>query len=203
MKKRLLVILMVLLVSSGAIPAWALLIPRMTTEELVLHANTIVSGRCLSFHYHPGHHGKTLYAIIQFKVDEYLKNDLGKTELTLQQIAREEGMDGTPQPGAISFSVDEEAILFLTEEDQQGFRHIMGLPQGKFSIGQNRRGKPILVRDLTGVRFFDRKTGEISKVKQPHEERDLETFREELKRIASHLKAEKQELVFVSPDRSF
>ena len=192
-----------MIVVSWSVSAWALLIPQMTTEELVFHANTIVAGRCLSFHYHPDPDGKTLYAIIQFKVNEYLKNDLGEENLTLMQIAREEGPDGTRTPSFISFTLDEEAVLFLTEEDNEGFRHVVGLPQGKFAVRENWKGERILVRDLTGVRLFDRKTGEISKVKHPREEKALEPFRRELKQIVSQLKAKKQEFLLARPGTSF
>ena len=192
-----------LLIVSSGVSAWALLIPQMTTEELVAHANTIVSGKCLSFHYHPAPDGKTLYAIIQFKVNEYLKNNLGEDHLTLMQIAREEGPDGTPSPSLISFEIDEEAVLFLTEEDNEGFRHVVGLPQGKFAVRQNWKGERILVRDLTGVQLFDRKTGEISKVKHPREEKALEPFRQELRQIVSTLKAKKQEFLLARPQTSF
>lgn len=203
MMKRVLMILMTLIIASWGAPAWALLIPQMTTEEMVAYAHTVVSGKCLSFHYHPSPDGKTIYAIIQFKVDEYLKNDLGENELRLMQIAREAGPDGTSQPGAVSFEIDEEAILFLTEEDQEGFRHVVGLPQGKFSVRENRKGERTLVRDLKGVQFFDRKTGEISTVKRPREEKSLEAFRGELKRIASQLKARKEEFFIARPNTSF
>ena len=191
------------IIVSWSISAWALLIPQMTMEELVAHANTIVAGKCLSFHYHPTPDGKTLYAIIQFKVKEYLKNDLGKDEILLMQIAREENLDGTRKLGDVSFELDEEAVLFLTEEDNEGFRHVMGLPQGKFAVRQNRKGEQILVRDLTGVQLFDRKTGEISQVKHPREEKALEPFRQELRQIVSQLKARKQEFLLARPETSF
>ena len=204
MKKIFLITLLsAAMIVTWSLSAWALLIPQMTTEELVTHANTIVAGRCLSFHYHPAPDGKTLYAIIQFKVNEYLKNNLGEENLTLMQIAREEGPDGTRTPSSISFTLDEEAVLFLTEEDNEGFRHVVGLPQGKFAVRQNWKGERILVRDLTGVQFFNRKTGEISKVKYPREEKALEPFRRELKQIVSQLKAKKQELLLARPQTSF
>ena len=196
-----------LIVAMGAIlfwgtPVWALLLPYMTTDELVAQANTVVLGKCLSFHYHPDPNGKTLYAIVQFKVDEYLKNNLGKDEILLMQIAREEESDGTRKLGDVSFKLDEEAILFLTEEDNQGFRHVMGLPQGKFAIRQNRKGERVITRDLTKVQFFNRKTGEISKVKPTREEKNLEAFRRELKVIASQLSAKRQNIVLINPNRS-
>ena len=202
MTKKALMVLMVLSVASWGVPAWALLVPQMTTEELMAQANAVIVGKCLSFHYHPDADGKTLYAIIQFKVDEYLKNDLGKEEILLMQIAREENLDGTRKLGDVSFELDEEAILFLTEEDNQGFRHVMGLPQGKFAIRQNRKGERVTVRDLTGIQLFDRKTGKIAEGKPGREEKNLEVFRQELRRIAFQLQAKKQELVLINPNRS-
>src|SRR3989338_1792756 len=98
MTKRVLIVVTILLAASWGTPVWALLLPQMTMEELVIHANTVVAGKCLSFHYHPAPDGKTLYAIIRFRVREYLKNDLGEKELTLMQIAREPGLDGTQKP---------------------------------------------------------------------------------------------------------
>ena len=202
MTKRTLFLWTILLTVCWGTPVWALLVPEMTTEELVANANTVVLGKCLSFHYHPDADGKTLYAIVQFKVDEYFKNNLGKDEIFLMQIAREENFDGTRKLGDVSFQLDEEAVLFLTEEDNQGFRHVLGLPQGKFAIRQNRKGERMILRDLTGIQFFNRKTGELSKIKPGREEKNFETFREELKFIASQLLAKKQNLVLVNPNKS-
>jgi len=203
MKKIFLITLLTMTIAlSGSGSASALLLPRMTVPELVAQASSVVSGKCLSLHFHPDQDGKTLYAIIKFKVDEYLKNDLGKEEIFLMQIAREEDQEGIRQPGAISFQVDEEAILFLTGEDNEGFRHVMSLSQGKFSVRENRKGERYLLRDLKDVQWFDRKTGEISKVKQSQEEINLDVFRREVIQTVSRLKAKKQELIFVTPNRS-
>ena len=202
MVKRILCLWTVLLALCCTPSSWALLIPKMTTEELMASANTVVLGKCLFFHYHPDADGKTLYTIIEFKVNEYLKNDLGKDEIFLAQIAREEDANGARKLGDVSFQLDEEAILFLTEEDNQGFRHVLGLPQGKFAIRQNRKGERTITRDLTGVQFFKRQTGELSKAKRSHEEKSLDIFRRELRFIASQLSAKKQNMVLLNPNKS-
>ena len=185
----------------GINPAWALLMPHFTLEELVAQSNTIVSGHCVSFHYHPSADGKVLYAVIRFEVEEYLKNDLGKRELSLLQVAREENLEGLRLPGSVSFGIDEEAYLFLSEEDPDGFCHIVGLSQGKFDVRQNRRGK-ILIRNLAGVQFFDREMGALSRPKG-REEKPVAIFREDVKRIASELNAKPEPLLLAQPNRSF
>ena len=181
----------------------ALILPQLSMQDLITKANTIVVGKCVSFHLHPSQEGETLYAVISFKVEEYLKNDLGKEEILLMQIAREPGLDGKQAVGAISFRIDEQAILFLTEEDNQGFRHVMGLSQGKFSVTSDKRGQKFLQREIKDVRLYNKETGKITMVEKSPKRIEYAEFRHFVKETLSKIEAKKGEFVTVPTATSF
>jgi len=181
----------------------ALILPQMTMQEMITKANAIVAGKCVFFHLHPSQEGETLYAVISFKVDEYLKNDLGKEEILLMQIARERGLDGKQAIGPISFRIDEEAILFLTEEDNQGFRHVMGLSQGKFSVTNDKKGQKFLQREMKDVRLYDKETGKMTWVEKSPRKIEYAGFRHFVKETLSKIEAKKGEFVTVPTATSF
>ncbi|MBI4437272.1 MAG: hypothetical protein HY590_07670 [Candidatus Omnitrophica bacterium] len=181
----------------------ALILPQRTMQEMIVEANTIVAGRCTSFHIHPSEEGETLYAIISFRVDEYLKNDLGKEEILLMQIARQPGTDGKQAVGPLSFRIDEEAILFLTEEDNQGFRHVMGLSQGKFSVTSDKKGRKLLLREMEGVRLYNKETGQIAFAGKVPKKIEYDQFRGFVKETLSKIEAKKGEFISASTATSF
>jgi len=181
----------------------ALILPRLTMEEMVLRADAIVTGRSERFHIHPDREGNVLYAIVTFKVEEYLKNDLEKDEIVIMQIAQERGPDGKFSAGPLALKIDEEVILFLTEEDNQGFRHVLGLSKGKYTVIQNRPGEKRLVQDLKGVRLFDKETGEIRDAKNIQVKLTYEEFKALVRRIASRIEAKRETFAVLRPNNSF
>jgi len=135
-------------------------------------------------------------------VDEYLKNNLGEDEIIIMQVAQERGPDGQYAPGPFALEMDKEVILFLTEEDTQGFRHVFGLSQGKYSVIQDRHGEKRLIQDMQGVRLYNKETGKISKtmnetirVKLTYEE-----FKVLVRQIASTIGARKQRFSTLEPN---
>ncbi len=182
----------------------ALIIPQMTMEEMVARANTIVIGTGEHFHFHPDPEGKALYAFIRFRVKEYLKNDLGEEEIVIMQIAQEKGEDGSYDSGPFALKMDEEVVLFLTEEDNEGFRHVFGLSQGKFSVVEGRRGEKNLVQEMKGIRLFNKETGEISEAKDKIRiKMTYDEFRNFVRRTVSTIEARKKALAAIPPNTSY
>ena len=181
----------------------ALVLPQMTVEEMVLKADAIVSGRSERFHMHPDSEGNVIYAFVNFKVKEYLKNDLGKEEIIIAQVAQEKGFDGKFTAGPVALRIDEEVILFLTEEDNQGFRHILGLSQGKYSVVQDRRGEKRLIQEMQGVRLFNRETGKISDGKTVQVKMTYDEFKFLVYRIVSRIRARKEKFAITSSNNFF
>ena len=178
----------------------ALILPKLTMEEMVLRADTIVVGRGERCHIHPDYEGNVLYAFVSFKVDEYLKNNLGEDKIVIMQIAQEKGPEGKFEAGPVALRMDEEVILFLTEEDSQGFRHIFGLSQGKYSVVHDRRGAKQLIQDLKDVQFFDRETGKISDSGKIQVKLTYDEFKELVRQIAKTIEAKKETFAVFRPN---
>ncbi|MFH1858172.1 MAG: hypothetical protein ABH845_04645 [Candidatus Omnitrophota bacterium] len=163
----------------------ALILPQMTTEEMVSRADTIVTGKSEYFHFHPGPKGEALYAIVAFKVDEYLKNNLGEKELFIMHIVQERGPDGKKTEAPFAFRADEEVLLFLTEKDNEGFRHVLGLSQGIYLLSQDRQGHKVLMQEMKDVRFFDRTTGKITSPQNARAKLRYEDFKDVVLHLSS------------------
>ena len=181
----------------------ALILPRLTMEEMISKADAIVAGKGDHFHVHPDFHGKVLYSMITFKVDEYLKNDLRKDEIIIMQVAQEKNEEGKFVSGPLALKMDEEVVLFLTEEDNQGFRHVLGLSQGKYNVVQDKWGEKRLVQDLKDIRFFDKETGEITDAKHIQVKLTYEEFKAIVQQTASRIKAKKEMFSTLSSSEKF
>lgn len=203
MRKVVTVFMIFSFILSSAPGVQALILPQLTLGEMISRSNTIVSGKCTSFHIHPSENGDTLYAIISFQVEEYLKNNLGKKEIFLMQIAREKGPDGKQTAGPLSFKIDEESLLFLTEEDIQGFRHVMGLSQGKFPVTTDPKGHKLVLRQNPDALLYNRITGKIAQARKFSQKFRYELFKEFVKEALSKIEANKREFILIPPATSF
>ena len=203
MKKIMIALAVLSFIFLNAKGVQALILPQMTMEEMIQRADAIVTGKGDHFHIHPDVEGKVLYAIITFKVDEYLKNDLRKDEVIIMQVAQEKDGEGKFISGPLALKMDEEVVLFLTEEDNQGFRHVLGLSQGKYTVVQNRSGEKRLIQDLKDVRFFNKETGVISDPKQIQVKLTYEEFKAIVQQTASRIKAKKEMFATLSSEKFF
>jgi len=184
--------------------AEAVVLPQMTMEEMVLKADAIVTGRGEHFHVHPGPEGNVLYAFVTFKVEEYLKNNLQEEEIMIMQIAREKGPDGEMISGPLALKMDEEVVLFLTEEDDRGFRHIFGLSQGKYVVTRDWFGRKRLIQDMKGVQFFDLATGALTPSKETIRiQLTYEEFKTLVHRLVPRIEAQKKHLRAQLPNNFF
>lgn len=202
MKKIVIALLTLSIILIHAKGVQALILPLLTMEEMVFRADAIVTGKGQHFHIHPDQGGDILYAFITFQVDEYLKNNLGKDEIVIMQIAQERGPDGEFVTGSLALKMDEEVVLFLTEEDNQGFRHVFGLSQGKYSVVQDRSGIKRVSQDLKGVQFFNKETGKISKAEPIQVKLKYEEFKTLVRDIVSKIEAKKENFFVEPPNRS-
>ena len=203
MRKIIFGLILFFLISANAERVQALILPYLTMEEMITRADTIVTGRSERFHLHPGAEGKALHAIITFKVEEYLKNDLGEDEIIIMQVAQERGADGKFVAGPFALKMDEEVILFLTEEDPQGFRHVFGLSQGKLAVTKDWLGREGLLQEMKGVKLFNKETGEIRDAKTIRIKLSFEEFKILVYQITARIKAEKATFAASRPNTYF
>ena len=203
MKKATIIFMSLLIIFLNAKGVQALILPRLTMEEMIQKADAIVTGKGDHFHIHPDLEGKAIYAIVTFKVDEYLKNDLRKDEIIIMQVAQEKNEDGKFTSGPLALKMDEEVVLFLTEEDNQGFRHVLGLSQGKYTVVQDRLGEKRLIQDLKNVRFFDKVSGIISDASHIQVKLTYEEFKAVVQQATSRIKAKKEIFSTLSSSEKF
>lgn len=202
MKKGVIVTAFIFAIFLSVTGVQALILPQLSMEEMVTIADTIVMGKSEGFHFHSTPEGDVLYAVIHFKVSEYLKNDLGEDEIIIMQIAQERGPDGSFMAGPLAFKVDEEVLLFLTEEDSGGFRHVLGLSQGKYAVTQDREGRKFLVQEMKDIRLYDKVTKKISREKDIRVKLRYEEFKALVYEVISKIEARKEVVVAVRPTHS-
>ena len=124
--------------------------PRMSMEQMTHEASAIVHGKCVATQ--SQWVGRSLVTEVTIMVEEALKGDVG----TSLKVEVPGGVDfnrkhpiAMTYAGAPQFSLDEEAVLFLYRpvEGANGYS-VIGLSQGKFSIGRDTEGAPVVTGDM-------------------------------------------------------
>ena len=127
--KRFAVFAAVLLTIS--IPCLATTVERLSLDEMVRKAQSIVHGRVRAAHPHWSADGKLILTTYTIDVDETLKGRAGKS-IELTTIGGRIGDLTVFAAGMPSFAVGEESIVFIEKEGPVS--SIVGLNQGKFAV---------------------------------------------------------------------
>jgi len=124
----------------------------MSMQQMTQEATAIVIGNCVATQ--SQWVGRSLVTQVTISVVETLKgDDVGPSV----KVAVPGGVDynrkhpiAMTYAGAPQFSIDEEAILFLYGPVEGANSYsVMGLSQGKFSVGQASDGEKFVTRDMT------------------------------------------------------
>jgi len=131
-RRRVLILLSGALVLTTVSSASATTVRQFDLEEMVEAAEQIFLGTCLSGRCEAGPSG--ICTRTTFRIKEPIKGTFGADTLRLRLPVGT--IDGTrcTIPGMPSFEPGEEIVLFLTEEDEDGYPWVVGLSQGKFSV---------------------------------------------------------------------
>lgn len=100
--------------------------------------------------------GGEIYTYITLQVSEGLKGARKGETLQLRQLGGQVGDIASIVPGMPSFKNSEEVLVFLTAPDKAGYRWVMGLEQGKYSISTDTRGKKNVRRNTAELNLVDR-----------------------------------------------
>ncbi|MBN1793803.1 MAG: hypothetical protein JW844_02435 [Candidatus Omnitrophica bacterium] len=161
--------------------AYGLTMIEMGIEELALRADCIVLARCIAKRDVWDPYVASVETFVTLHVDEYWKNHLGTEELTIRHINNYIDIEEQDAYDGLTFLPDEEAVLFLTGKDPEGYRHVLGLAQGKILITQEEPGTANrLSRDLDGIIFHDLETGKLYQKKEEVMHMSLDELRQSI-----------------------
>lgn len=130
-----------------AAPLYATSVQRLSLEDLVAKAQTIVEASIVSANTYRSADGKLILTNYTIDVQESLKGSPGKT-VTLTTIGGRIGNTILRVSGMPAFQPGEKAVLFL--EQAGAYTTIVGLNQGKFTIANGE-----ISNSVTGLSFAD------------------------------------------------
>jgi hypothetical protein len=120
-----------ILILSAKPPLSATTVQRLSLDDMVAKAETIVIGRVINSQSSWTKNGKLILTQTTFEVQEGLKGVATKT-VTITTVGGRVGNAVLHVSGMPSFQPDETAVIFL--ERSNNYLTVLGLSQGKFSI---------------------------------------------------------------------
>ena len=162
MKNNLLVSIALFTLLCGSIStANATMVRALSEEDLVNHAQTILRGTVTSVRSEWNAERTKIFTYITITPEHFFKKEGTPTTIVIRQPGGEVGDIGMLVEGTSVFEQGEEAILFL-KNGSGGYYKILGLSQGKFSIGTDPVSqRKILVKKR--VRMIRTPEGKIEK----------------------------------------
>jgi len=153
--------LFTLLLCSLISTANATIVRTLSEEDLVNHAETILRGTVTSVRSEWNEERTKIFTYITITPGNFLKKDGTPKEIVIKQPGGEVDDIGMLVEGTSFFEEGEEALLFL-EKGSGGYYKVLGLSQGKFSLGTD----PISRREILvkkKVRMIRTPEGKITK----------------------------------------
>jgi hypothetical protein len=120
-----------ILILSANLPLRATTVQRLTLDDMVSKAETIVIGRVINSQSAWTKDGKLILTQTTLEVQEGLKGTTRKT-VTVTTLGGRVGNAVLHVSGMPTFQLDETAVIFL--ERSSSYLTVLGLSQGKFSI---------------------------------------------------------------------
>lgn len=111
----------------------ATVVKKLSDENLVTHARTILTGSVTSITSEWNKERTKIYTYITITPRNFLKGDDTQEQLVIKQLGGEVGDIGMRVEGTSVFEKDEEVFLFL-KKGPQGFQRVVGLSQGKLYV---------------------------------------------------------------------
>jgi|GEM_PF-2141006 len=113
---------------------YAISVLPISEEELTGRATVIVTGEVedVTTSFDQDHH--TIYTFIKTRVTRVLKGELEDEVLTLRQLGGTVGNDTLTLPGAPTYEIGDEILVFAGPFDQTGYYGVLGIYYGKYDI---------------------------------------------------------------------
>lgn len=147
----------VCLAALTCLPVSATKIRPLNLEQMVDRAERIFEGRCVETHDEFDPRLGASLQVATFRIDRRLKGDLGRT-ITLRFYG---AASGRRIPGVPRFRDGEELILFLAGDSRLGLTSPVGLAQGKFVVGTDKKGRRIASNGFGNGQLFRNLSPEV------------------------------------------
>jgi hypothetical protein len=147
--KKLLVALFIL--SAISLPAFATTVERLSLDDMVKKAESIIHGRVRSAHTHWSADGRLILTTYTIDVEETMKGQPART-VDLTTIGGRIGDLELYVAGMPAFRTGEDAVVFV--EKSAGLSVVVGLTQGKFVVENGE-----VTNDLSSLSFPDGREG--------------------------------------------
>ena len=138
-KRKLLIttVCIVLFVWSIPLTARGTAVRKLSEEDMVNQAGTILTGTVTSIKSEWNEERTKIFTYITITPNNFLKRNGTTQEIVIKQPGGEVGDIGMLVEGASVYEEGEEVLLFL-RRGRKGFHRTVGLSQGKFSIQELR-----------------------------------------------------------------
>jgi hypothetical protein len=148
-----------------AMPSFATTVERLTLDDMVKKAQSIVHGKVRGARTHWSANGKLILTTYTIDVSENIKGQGSKT-VELTTIGGRIGDTTLYVSGMPSFQTGEDAVVFV--EKSAGFSTVVGLSQGKFAVANGE-----VSNNVSALSFADGRKGVPLKMR-------LEDFKREI-----------------------
>jgi hypothetical protein len=139
-----------------SIPLQATTVRRLSLDELVAKADSIIVGRVIGSHTFWTNDRKLILTSYTLEVQQSLKGSAAPT-IVVTTIGGQMDTTLLQVPGMPAFENNESAVLFLVQSG--GYATVLGLKQGKFAIANDE-----VSSSLTGLSFPDGLAGKPVKM---------------------------------------
>jgi len=147
MKTRALLFFLLIAGSSvGVAPMLGSIIPRMSLEEMVREADSIVDGVVESVE--SRWENRMIFSYITIRIEDSLKGRRSRT-VVVRQVGGRIGNRILDVPGMPAFGTGDRVVVFL-KDTRNGTFHVVGMAQGRYRVENDRA-----VAHLTGADFVD------------------------------------------------
>jgi hypothetical protein len=147
------VILLFIAILTITLSSFATTVERLTLDDMVRKAHTIVHGKVRSSSAHWSADHRVIVTTTTIDIEETIKGGVAKT-IELTTLGGKVGNLTLVVPGMPAFQSGEDAFLFV--ENVGTFKTVVGLSQGKFSVRSGR-----VSNTTSGLSFADGRQGDV------------------------------------------
>jgi hypothetical protein len=134
---------------------------RETTLDIARSSDSIVVAKCISAESKWNEQGSLIYTYITFQVQDNVKGETSRENLTLRFLGGRVGDTVQSVPDMPQFSENEEVLLFLGPKNRSGYHTLSSIENGVLRIKTDpETGKRLITSPTTGIQLYKRNTDE-------------------------------------------
>lgn len=132
---------------------------RETTLDIARSSESIVVAQCISAESKWNEQGSLIYTYVTFQVQDNVKGEASKENLTLRFLGGRVGDTVQTVPDMPQFSENEEVLLFLGPKNRSGYQTLSSIENGVVRIKTDpETGKRLITTPTPGIQLYKSNT---------------------------------------------